>query len=98
MTQVLRQRFFRHGAADATVAIFKRMDGDEIQMRDSSSRDRGQGCYASGSRSIEPFDKVIHLPWNRGRGRRLKMDDGPVHTPGNHLHRFFVPSIAAHVL
>src|ERR1700722_5350221 len=51
----LSQRLLRDRATDAPIAVFKRMDAREVEMRDPGSRHRWQTISSSRGRTVEPF-------------------------------------------
>src|SRR6185312_448635 len=68
----LRQRLFRNGTADSPVAVFERMDGFEVEMREPSACQRRQWRFARWARGIEPAIEPAHLVCNGRGGRRFE--------------------------
>jgi len=87
LAKTLCQRFLGEGASDPAVAVFKWMDGFEIEMRDPRSRQRGQRFGTSGRGSIEPSDETLHLHLHPRGWRCFKVGFGFVDCPRDYLHR-----------
>ena len=61
LAEALRHRFLGDGSPDPSVAVFKRMDGLEIQMGYARSGKGRQRFRSLRCRSIELCDELLHL-------------------------------------
>ena len=57
LAECLGERFFRKRARNPAVAVFKRVNGDEIKMDDTGARKGRQ----YGPRVVEPGDEGLHF-------------------------------------
>src|SRR5262245_62284593 len=74
LAESLGQGLFGQRARNASVAIFKRVDGDKIQMRDACSHKSRKRCIAVRRRIIEPVDEALHFLFHGGGWGRFEVN------------------------